>query len=52
MGTLQGTKLNIFCMKDSRFIMKLTNTYGTTSTYAEETTVYRNNNDGNSSYFK
>jgi hypothetical protein len=48
-----GFKYNIFCMKDSLFVMKMMSTYGTLHAPVDQEDTYRiNTDDGSKEYFK
>ena len=51
-GKLDGVKYNIFCMKDSKFIMKIMTTYGTLNVENGQAETSRRLSDGNSKKFK
>lgn len=51
-GKLGDVKYNIFCMKDSKFIMKLMATYGTLTVPSDQTETYRNLRNGTRARFK
>jgi len=48
----EGTKYNIFCMKDSLFVMKMMSTYGTLNEPVGQEETYRQLPDGSKEYFK
>ena len=51
-GTLNGSKYNIFCFKDSTFIMKLMSTYGTLRVPDDQADTHRRLSDGTKISFK
>ena len=51
-GQLNGIKYNIFCMRDSKFIMKLMGTYGTLSVPVGQSSTFRKGAKSQTTTFK